>query len=69
MNLTVTEILRATRGKLIRGALSAVITQISTDSRTISEGDLFVALIGEKFDGHEFIDAAHRRGALSLIHI
>ena len=67
MNLTVTEILRATRGKLIRGALSAVITQISTDSRTISEGDLFVALIGEKFDGHEFIDAARREGASGVV--
>src|SRR5260370_12854948 len=36
---------------------------VSTDSRTIGRGDLFVALRGERFDGHEFLDAAAKRGA------
>ena len=63
MNLTVAEILQATRGKLIRGAPDTVITRISTDSRTIGEGDLFVALVGERFDGHDFVDGARQAGA------
>ena len=33
-------------------------TGVSTDSRTLSEGDLFVALRGERFDGHDFLKAA-----------
>ena len=63
MNLTVAEILQATRGKLIRGAPDTVMTQISTDSRTIGEGDLFVALSGERFDGHDFMDSVRQAGA------
>ena len=63
MNLTGVEILQATRGKLIRGAPDTVITKISTDSRTIGEGDLFVALSGERFDGHDFMDSVRQAGA------
>ncbi|MDE0041927.1 MAG: UDP-N-acetylmuramoyl-tripeptide--D-alanyl-D-alanine ligase [Candidatus Poribacteria bacterium] len=67
MNLTIAEILRATRGKLVRGAPNTVITQISTDSRTLSEGDLFVAISGERFDGHDFIDVARHAGACGVV--
>ena len=67
MNLAVSEILQATQGKLIRGASNAVITQISTDSRAISADDLFVALVGEKYDGHDFIDAARQGGASGVV--
>lgn len=38
-------------------------TGISTDSRAISHGDLFVAVTGASFDGHDYIDAALRDGA------
>jgi UDP-N-acetylmuramoyl-tripeptide--D-alanyl-D-alanine ligase len=40
---------------------------ISTDSRTIEPGDVFVALRGEQFDGHSFIDAVVARGAVALV--
>ena len=40
---------------------------VSIDSRSIKQGDLFVALKGENFDGHDFIDQALEK--LSLIHI
>jgi UDP-N-acetylmuramoyl-tripeptide--D-alanyl-D-alanine ligase len=36
---------------------------VSTDTRTIRAGDLFVALTGERFDGHEFLGAARAAGA------
>jgi UDP-N-acetylmuramoyl-tripeptide--D-alanyl-D-alanine ligase len=40
---------------------------VSTDSRTISEGDLFVALIGEQSDGHENVPSAFLNGATGAI--
>ena len=40
---------------------------VSTDSRTIRAGALFVALQGERFDGHDFIDAAKARGAAAAM--
>jgi UDP-N-acetylmuramoyl-tripeptide--D-alanyl-D-alanine ligase len=43
------------------------IYNISTDSRTIKESELFVALIGEKHNGHDHIDAAFVRGAAAAV--
>jgi len=40
---------------------------VSTDSRSIQAGELFVALRGERFDGHEFLAAVHSRGAAGAI--
>ncbi len=40
---------------------------VSTDSRTLGQGDLFVALKGPRFDGHEFLDVAARAGAAGAI--
>jgi UDP-N-acetylmuramoyl-tripeptide--D-alanyl-D-alanine ligase len=43
------------------------IRNISTDSRSIKRGDLFVALQGERFDGHEFVPAVLAKGAVGAI--
>jgi UDP-N-acetylmuramoyl-tripeptide--D-alanyl-D-alanine ligase len=40
---------------------------VSTDSRTLSEGALFVALKGPTFDGHEYVGAALQRGAIGAL--
>src|SRR5204862_4774655 len=40
---------------------------VSTDSRTLKPGDLFVALRGENFDGHNFVEAAGQTGAAGAI--
>src|SRR5262249_8305270 len=40
---------------------------VSTDSRTLARGALFVALRGEHFDGHRFLDAARERGAAAAM--
>ncbi|MDQ6887112.1 MAG: UDP-N-acetylmuramoyl-tripeptide--D-alanyl-D-alanine ligase [Gemmatimonadota bacterium] len=51
---------RAPRGPLpVRG--------ISTDTRTVRDGDCFVALVGERFDAHEFLADAVRKGARALV--
>ncbi len=40
---------------------------VSTDSRTLAAGDLFVALQGERFDGHDYAAAAAARGACAVV--
>ncbi len=43
------------------------VANITTDSRDIPRGALFLALKGEKFDGHQFVEAAIARGALAAV--
>lgn len=40
---------------------------VSTDTRNLQEGDLFVALRGSNFDGHEFVQAAVAKGAIAVV--
>ena len=44
-----------------------LIRQISTDSRSVRRGDLFVALRGDRYDGHEFVPAVLAQGAAGAI--
>ena len=50
------DVLQATGGTLICGDENALISSVSTDSRTLSEGALFIPIKGERFDGHDFTD-------------
>jgi UDP-N-acetylmuramoyl-tripeptide--D-alanyl-D-alanine ligase len=43
------------------------ITGITTDSRAVGDGQLFVALVGEKFDGHDFVASAVEQGAAAVV--
>lgn len=52
-------------GAQVRGA--ATFARVTTDSRQIQPGDLFVALRGEKFDGHQFAQAALDAGAAAVM--
>ena len=52
-------------GKLPRG--SAELTGITTDTRKIGKGNAFLALRGERFDGHDYLRDAVRDGAAALI--
>ena len=48
-------------------ALALVSQAINTDTRAIKNGDVFLALRGEHFDGHEYIEQAKNRGAVAAI--
>ena len=45
----------------------ASFSRISTDTRTLQPGALFVALVGPNFDGHEFIAQAQQKGAVGAL--
>lgn len=65
--LLLQEIKQALRGEYKTSARKKLITGVTTDSRTVAPGDLFVALHGEHFDGHEFIDQAVAGGAVAVV--
>jgi UDP-N-acetylmuramoyl-tripeptide--D-alanyl-D-alanine ligase len=46
---------------------NAIFSRVWTDTRTIEPGDLFVALIGERFDAHEFLAQAKAKGAAGVV--
>jgi len=54
-------------GELLSGPSSATITRVCTDSRQAQSGDLFIALSGEKFDGHDYLDEVARKGAVAVV--
>jgi UDP-N-acetylmuramoyl-tripeptide--D-alanyl-D-alanine ligase len=55
MILTLEEVLKVTGGNLIQGGGNTFFQGVSTDSRTVAEGDLFIALKGPRFDGHHYV--------------
>ncbi len=57
----------ATGGTIIRAGAEKHFEAVSTDTRTIAENDIFVALRGDNFDGHEFIEQAVAKGAHCLV--
>lgn len=63
--MTIREIMDAVGGKLLGefGDINRMVGRVETDSRTIHAGSLFVPLVGERFDGHAYINAALEGGA------
>jgi UDP-N-acetylmuramoyl-tripeptide--D-alanyl-D-alanine ligase len=64
---TVREICAAVGGTLLQGEGDALITGVTTDSRAVSAGQLFIPLTGERFDGHAYIDVALTAGAAGCL--
>ena len=64
--LTIEDILAATGGRVMSGN-SHVFTGIAIDSRTIQEGELFVALKGSRSDGHDYVTSALEKGSGALV--
>ena len=64
---TVKEVISAVDGNILMGDSSIKIYGVSTDTRKINSGDLFIALKGENFDGNSFLEEADRKGASALV--
>ena len=60
-------VLAATGGRLVGEKVSPVLRGVSTDTRTLEVGSLFVALRGERFDAHDFVGEAFKRGAAAAL--
>ncbi len=65
ITLMASEIASAVRGQLIGSDVA--IDSVSTDSRQIAAGDLFIALQGPNFDGHKFAEEVVNKGACALV--
>ena len=63
--LTLIEIAQAINGKLIGDNLT--VNALSTDSRALNSGDVFLALKGPNFDGHKFVSQASELGCSAVI--
>lgn len=67
IRLDVRQVAEITGGHLLQNGASVDLTGISTDSRTLQSGELFVPLKGENFDGHDYINQAIERGAAACL--
>lgn len=68
ISISISEVLAVTEGELLHGDTRIPHTGYSTDSRTIQTGDLYIPIIGERFDGNDFIaDVLARGAAWSLV--
>lgn len=54
-------------GSKLFGNIDAMVNRIHTDTRTIQQGDLFVALSGDQFDGNAFVEEAIAKGAVAVV--
>jgi len=65
--LSVEEVIQATGGRILQGEKNVLFEGISADSRTIRAGDLFIALKGDRFDGHAFALEALKKEAGGIV--
>jgi len=65
--LMLSQVAQLAGASLSSGEGTVVIQKVSTDSRTIKRGELFVALRGENFHGHNFVESAAKAGAAGAI--
>ena len=67
MKFELSDLLMPLSADLRSGTADVICTGVSTDTRTLQPGDLFVALRGANFDGHDFAEQAMRSGANALL--
>jgi UDP-N-acetylmuramoyl-tripeptide--D-alanyl-D-alanine ligase len=65
--LSVAMVLEATKGVLLQGDAGTSFSGVSSDSRAIKAGELFFALRGEHFDGHQFLTKAIQQGCKGAV--
>jgi UDP-N-acetylmuramoyl-tripeptide--D-alanyl-D-alanine ligase len=67
LRITAQAIADAAGGRLVAGNGDRAVDGFSIDTRTIAPGDLFIAIRGERFDGHAFVEAALAAGACGVV--
>ena len=65
--LRAADVVSATGGQLVAGRADAEVGRVSIDSRRVTRGDLFVAIRGDRLDGHAFVAEALGRGATGVM--
>ncbi|HZH48936.1 MAG TPA: UDP-N-acetylmuramoyl-L-alanyl-D-glutamate--2,6-diaminopimelate ligase [Nitrospira sp.] len=70
-SMTVAQLMAALNGQVAiveqRGALDRTVTSVTDDSRAVASGSLFVAVKGERVDGHRFVAQAAQAGAAAIV--
>ena len=64
---TLEEVARFSGGRLIKGDPAQPVDRLHTDTRTLLAGDCFVALRGDRFDGHAFVAQVKNHGAVAAL--
>jgi len=67
LELRIREVLEALEGRLLEGDPEKKVVGISTDSRTLEAGQLFFALKGKRYDGHDFLEEVKQKGASGAV--
>lgn len=62
MKFSVKELIKITHARIINSSDEPLVFSVCTDSRTITEDDVYLPLAGEKFDGHDFIESVVEKG-------
>ena len=65
--IKLSEILEATGGRTDFKGKDLIFKGVSIDSRSVKNGDIFIAVKGPNFDGHDFVVSALRKGALGAV--
>src|SRR3954466_13874306 len=58
---------QAANGERLSGAHEDLVQRVCTDSRQVQPGDLFIALRGDRFDGHAYLAEVARKGAVAAV--
>jgi len=67
LNLSIRDLVSASGGQLLSGVPTQRLQQVSTDTRSLKPGDIYFALEGPRFDGHDFVRTAAERGAAAVV--
>ncbi|MCH8805587.1 MAG: UDP-N-acetylmuramoyl-tripeptide--D-alanyl-D-alanine ligase [Planctomycetes bacterium] len=67
IKLTLSEMVEALRGQVSGDVPACSVQRVTTDSRAVLCGDLFLAIAGERFDGHDFVAEALASGAVAAV--
>ena len=67
MRLTLEQIAQWMDAEPMAGVAQQAATGYSIDSRTLQPGDLFFAVVGERLNGHDYVEAALQAGAVAAV--